>query len=138
MIGSNDSHQMNLDIRWFNFIKNNNKTIEGRIYDEKRKKYKINDIIKFTNNTNSEVIERKISNLEIFTNQETFMDVINADNYKKLIPDAETIEDAVKVYENIPTYKDKAKKYGIILIQFKYVFLISVSDGFLKLRRSWI
>ena len=39
------------------------------------------------------------------------------DNYKLMIPHAENIEDALKVYNDIYS-DDKQKQYGVILIYF--------------------
>ena len=54
------------------------------------------------------------------TNKKTgkvgWKDVIDWTNYKKLIPTAENDKEAIKVYEDIPGYKEKAKELGIIFI----------------------
>lgn len=42
-------HKMNLDINPFNHIKCGTKTIELRLYDEKRQLLKEKDMIEFTN-----------------------------------------------------------------------------------------
>lgn len=47
----------------FNSIKNGKKTIELRLYDEKRQKVKIKDKIEFTNILNNEKILTEVINL---------------------------------------------------------------------------
>jgi hypothetical protein len=42
------THQMNLQPTYFNFIKNGTKRIELRLYDEKRQKINLGDIIEFS------------------------------------------------------------------------------------------
>ena len=108
------NHDMTLKKIWFDFIKNNKKTIEGRIYDEKRKQIKVGDTITFIND--DEKITKKVVRLEIFSPPQIFENVINSENYKLLIPNAKNIEDAIKVYNDIPSYSDKTRKFGIILI----------------------
>ena len=42
-------HHMNLQLRYFNYIKNGTKRIELRLYDEKRSKIRLGDTIIFSN-----------------------------------------------------------------------------------------
>ena len=42
-------HGMNLQSKYFDYIKNGTKRIELRIFDEKRQKIRLGDIIEFTN-----------------------------------------------------------------------------------------
>ena len=42
-------HGMNLQSKYFDYIKNGTKRIELRLFDEKRQKIKLGDIIEFTN-----------------------------------------------------------------------------------------
>jgi len=46
-------HNMSLKEKYFNLIKNGSKTIELRLFDDKRQKIQIGDKIKFTNNDES-------------------------------------------------------------------------------------
>lgn len=50
----------------FNQIKDGSKTVEVRLYDEKRKQLKIDDIIVFKNINSNEQISKKIKNLKVF------------------------------------------------------------------------
>ena len=50
----------------FKQIKEGSKTVEVRLYDEKRKQLNIGDIIIFTNNKTNEILEKKIINLKVF------------------------------------------------------------------------
>ena len=42
-------HEMGLQAKYFDFIKNGTKRIDLRLFDEKRRGIKIGDIIEFTN-----------------------------------------------------------------------------------------
>ena len=113
------THEMKLDEPHFSNIKNGLKTIEGRIYDDKRKNMIIGDTIIFINRENhNDRFQKKITKLEIFKPPITFGEVINQNNFKMLIPNAENVEGAVDVYENIDGYLEKASKEGIIFIYF--------------------
>lgn len=119
MIGGS-LHIMNLSEPWFSLVRDGRKSIEGRIYDDKRRIIQIGDTITFTNNGNS--FSKAVVDLAIWdnTNKKSgkvgWKDVITWENYTKLIPTAEKVKDAVKVYEDIPGYKEKAKELGIIFI----------------------
>ena len=112
-------HEMKLDEPHFSNIKNGLKTIEGRIYDDKRKTISIGDSIKFINrNDSNDNFEKTVNNLQVFKAPISFGEVINEDNFKDLIPDAENVQEAVDVYENIDGYMEKAATEGIIFIYF--------------------
>jgi len=62
--------RMHLDDKYFNKIKNGTKTIEVRLYDEKRRELKVGDIITFDNRSNNEKLEAKVTNLYVYKNFE--------------------------------------------------------------------
>ena len=63
-------HTMNLNPRPFLAIKSGTKTIEIRLYDEKRQKLNVGDSIEFTNREDNELLLVDIINLHIFKNFE--------------------------------------------------------------------
>lgn len=65
-------HEMHLYKEPFDMIKNGLKTIELRLYDDKRKRINVNDIIVFTSTENSlETVTAKVIALHIFDTFET-------------------------------------------------------------------
>ena len=60
-------HHFHLHQQPFEKIQNGSKTVESRLYDEKRRSIKIGDTIIFTSRLTHESIEKKISNMQIFT-----------------------------------------------------------------------
>lgn len=116
------THNMKLADEWFNYVKNGEKTIEGRVLDKKRKLLDVGDFIIFTNNHNKKkMVKTEITLLEEIIKPTSFKKAINEDNFLKLIPSAKNIEDVVKVYDNISEYKEGAKEHGIVLIHLKLV-----------------
>lgn len=115
MTGGNKVHDMNLQRIWYDYIANGEKTIEGRLYDTKRKELRVGDTIKFTNGEDS--FTKKITNLKTF---DSFKEAIDEDNYKLLIPNAETMADALKVYTDIydKIIEEKNHTDGVLLIYF--------------------
>ena len=55
-------HEMSLQPKYFDYIKNGTKRIELRLFDEKRQKIKIGDIIQFTS-SEGEPLETKVVGL---------------------------------------------------------------------------
>ena len=59
-------HNMKLDPAPFEMIKSGKKTIELRVYDEKRRRIKVGDEIAFTNVANGEVLNVTVKKLHCF------------------------------------------------------------------------
>ena len=105
-------HKMKLNNDPFLKIKNGTKTIEMRLYDEKRKKIKENDIIEFTNMTTNEKMCVRVVKLHIF---DSFKDLYN--NFDKTLLGYD--------YNEIANFKDmelyysieEQKKYGVVGIE---------------------
>lgn len=105
-------HKLGLSDPWFDYVKSGEKPIEGRIYDDKRKQYKINDTLIITSKR-GEKITKTISGLVRF---KTFEEGMKAVDYKLLIPNANSMEEALDVYYSIPGYKEKQNIDGVLFI----------------------
>ena len=62
------THSMNLHPQPYEMIKSGQKTIELRLYDEKRQAVRVGDEIVFTNNTSGETLRAKVVKLHVFDN----------------------------------------------------------------------
>ena len=65
------THSMQLQPAPFEMIRDGTKTIELRLFDEKRKKIRIGDTILFTNTASKETIRVKVLELLVFDSFET-------------------------------------------------------------------
>ncbi len=65
------THSMQLQPSPFKMIKDGTKTIELRLFDEKRRKIRIGDTIAFTNTETREVLSVKVLELFVFDSFET-------------------------------------------------------------------
>ena len=65
------THSMQLQPSPFEMIRNGTKTIELRLFDEKRRKIQIGDMISFTNTETREVLSVKVLELFVFDSFET-------------------------------------------------------------------
>ncbi len=70
------SHEMKLHCAPFEMIKSGEKTIELRLYDEKRQKIQAGDTIVFTNNTTGETLTKTVVKLHQFNSFEELYDAL--------------------------------------------------------------
>ncbi len=110
-----NTHIMNLNEEPFKLIKQGTKTIELRLYDEKRQKISIGDCINFINMNNiNEVLKVKVKQIYKYK------------NFKELYKNFDKISIGYK-QDEIPNYKDMElyyteddiKKYGVVAIEIE-------------------
>ena len=100
-------HKMKLNERPFEEIKNGTKTVEFRLYDEKRKQIKIGDMIEFSKLPDlQEKITVEVLDLYI---EDTFKEL-----FEKLYTDKEEIKRKTMYQYYLP---EKEKEYGVIGIK---------------------
>lgn len=102
-------YRMKLQNEPFKQIKKGTKEIEIRLNDEKRKMFKINDYIEFTNISTLEIMFVKITNLYHFKN---FEDLFNY--FDNSILGCSSYEEMYKYYS-----REEEKKYGVLGIEIK-------------------
>jgi len=109
------THTMLLTPKPFDMIRRGEKTIELRLYDEKRRKVRIGDTIVFVNTENaSDTLETKVTDLYIFDSFEEL--------YSKLpltecgyTPD--DIDTASPKDMNVYYSEEQQRKYGVVGIR---------------------
>ena len=112
---------MKLESIYFDYIKKGVKLYETRVYDKKRQEVKLLDIILFKDRGSKRTFKAKITELSHFKN---FREAIEGVGIKKVLPNAKSLKDGIKIYENFPhgeggTFKDGAKKYGVLRMKFE-------------------
>lgn len=90
-------HRMRLHNKPFELIKNKSKTIEMRLFDEKRRLIKKGDIIEFENRTTLEIIKTKV--IKRYLRNETI-----------------NVKDIEKYYS-----KEEQNKYGTLAIRVELI-----------------
>jgi len=112
--------EMNLDTIYFDYILEGKKIYETRVYDEKRQKIKLKDVVLFKDGGSKRTFKALITELSYFT---TFKEAIEASGIKKVLPNAKSIDAGIKLYEAFPhssgNYKKGAQKYGVLRLKFK-------------------
>lgn len=104
-------HQMKLNESPFEKIKNGTKTIEFRLYDEKRRQIKIGDKIEFSKMPDLQ--EKLLVDVIELYNEDTFEKL-----FRKLESDEEEIIQKIKMMHEIYT-PEKEKQYGVLGIKIK-------------------
>ena len=111
--------EMKLDTIYFNYIRDGKKIYETRVYDPKRQQIKLKDIVTFYDRGSKKKFKAMITELSWFKN---FKDAIQDAGLKKVLPNARSLDDGVKLYEKFPhsegSYKKAAKKYGVLRMRF--------------------
>ena len=113
--------EMKLDTIYFNYVKDEVKLYETRVYDKKRQEIKLLDIVEFKDRDSKRTCKAKITELSYF---KTFKGAIEGVGIKKILPNARSLKDGIKIYENFPhgegnTFKDGANKYGVLRMKFE-------------------
>lgn len=110
-----ENHIMQLNDDPFEAVKQKRKTIEMRLYDEKRQKIKVGDIIKFLRKTNHEdFVYAKVKNLYPFNSF--------AELYKEFDKGCLGYkENELALPEDMAQYYDDKdiKKYGVLAIEIE-------------------
>ncbi|MBQ8934794.1 MAG: DUF3850 domain-containing protein [Oscillospiraceae bacterium] len=108
------THSMQLQPSPFEMIKDGKKTIELRLFDDKRRKIQIGDTISFTNTASREIIEVKVLELLVFDSFETLYSELPLLDcgYTEDDIDAASPDDMVAYYP-----KEMQQKYGVVGIK---------------------
>ncbi len=106
------THEMNLQDKYFNFIKNGTKQIELRLFDEKRQKIQLGDIIEFSNSTDESIQTQVIGLLRYKSFDDLLKDFDTA-----ILADESISKDELKnTLEEFYT-PEKQQEYGVIGIR---------------------
>ena len=108
------THSMQLQPAPFEMIRNGTKTIELRLFDEKRKKIRIGDIILFTNTATEEILKVKVLELLVFDSFKTLYSQLPLLDcgYTKDDVDTASPDDMNAYYP-----KEMQQKYGVVGIR---------------------
>ena len=107
-------HEMRLHDEPFKLIQSGTKTIELRLYDEKRQQIQVGDIIEFTSRATGEVQKTKVIAMHIYS---CFTDLYR--DYDKVSlgygKDEEAKPEDMELYYS----KEEQEKYGVVGIEIE-------------------
>lgn len=105
-------HSMKLHKEPFDLIKSRIKTIELRLYDEKRRLIKIGDCIEFLNTGNNEIIAVLVKNIHVFNDFKELYSKFDKISMGYLESEEANPEDMEQYY-----FKEDIEKYGVVGIE---------------------
>ena len=109
-------HVMNLQPRYFDFIKDGTKRIELRLFDEKRQKIGLGDTIEFVKSENEKIETKVIGLLRYRTFEELFRDFDMSILADKSVTRQELFDALNQFYP-----LEKQEKYGVVGIRIELV-----------------
>lgn len=108
------THQLHLHPEPFEHIRSGIKTVESRLFDEKRSTYEIGDVLVFTNRGNEkESIETTI----IALHKESSFRALFLNDKTKAKFSTESVDELLRGIE-LYYSKDDQEKYGVVGIEF--------------------
>ena len=109
-------HEMKLQEGPFNKIKQGSKTIEMRLYDEKRRKISKGDKISFTNIVTNEIIYTEVINLYLF---DSFAELYKNFNKIEIGYEKNDVADSKDMEQYYS--KEEMEQYGVVGIEIKLI-----------------
>jgi len=109
-------YTMHVEDEIFKSIKDGKKTIEMRLFDEKRKQFKIGDTIVFKNRKNGNTVRCKINNLYQYNNFEELYK-----HHDKILLGYNEDDVASPADMNIYYDYNRINKYGVLAIEFNLI-----------------
>ena len=117
-------HKLNVKEKYYNMLKSGNKTIELRLFDEKRRKIKIGDTIEFSNNSDvDDKFTAQVINLYKASNFEELCENINCCD-----AGFSSNEELIDVLEEF-YLKDKQREFGVIGYKMKNQYFFSIGTA---------
>ena len=114
IIKSMKTHEMNLQPKYFDFMKEGTKRIELRLYDEKRSQIQLGDIIEFSKSESDKLKARVIGLLRY----DSFKDLFEDFDISILADVSMTKEELLDVLSEFYT-PEKQAQYGVVGIRLK-------------------
>lgn len=108
------THEMNLQPRYFDYMKDGTKRIELRLYDEKRSQIQLGDIIEFFKSENDKLRAEVIGLLRYNSFEDLFEDF----DISILADASMTKEELLNVLSEFYT-PEKQAQYGVVGIRLK-------------------
>lgn len=119
-------HEIGIESSILDDIRNERKTVEGRLGKPKFLKISKGDVIQIREDVwkNGAIKLSMTSGVSIKVTQvlyfETFSEMLEALNYKDVLPSALNIEDGIEIYRQFYSEADE-REYGVVAIIFEVV-----------------
>ena len=112
LLRNSNLHEMRLDDYWLNLMALGMKTIEVRLWDEKRRKLRRGDYVLFRGRKSNKMLFVKILDLKKYGDIKELLELENVEN----ITPGFTIDEAVNIYSTYYS-KQEMKEFGLVAIE---------------------
>lgn len=102
---------------YFSFLKNGQKTIEGRIKKGWYRFVRPGDHIIVYNEEETGSVEVLVKGVRTYS---SIKEMLGKEQIKKLLPDVETIEEGIEVYKRFYT-EEQQKEFGVVAIEVEKI-----------------
>ncbi|HKZ00552.1 MAG TPA: ASCH domain-containing protein [Rhabdochlamydiaceae bacterium] len=109
-------HELTLKREYIPPIRMGKKTVEGRIDSGMPSRFKAGDTLRLY--CAQDEINCRIVRIDRYR---SFREMLEQADFRKCIPEARTIEEALGAYTRIPGYMDRAKQHGVLAIHLETV-----------------
>lgn len=111
--------EFTLQRKYIELIKSGRKTVEGRINSGGFRNFKVGDQVRFFDGKNPDF--DVICEVVGMGRYAGFKQMLEAEGVPRMIPDAESLNEAVAIYNRIPSYTERAKRNGVIALRIKVI-----------------
>jgi ASC-1-like (ASCH) protein len=102
---------------YFTFLKNGEKTIEGRTRKGAYQDIGAGDHIVVFNNDETDSVEVVVKDVRRYA---TFREMLEKELLKKILPDVESVEEGIKIYEKFYDPEEE-KEFGVIAMEVELI-----------------
>ena len=111
--------EINMKRKYLQQIISGEKTTEGRINSGPFKNVQEGDKIKFFNDSGRYISALcEICGVKKYTG---FQEMLVGEGYQTMVPDARSLNEAVGIYNGIPTYPERAREKGVVALKLKVI-----------------
>ena len=103
------AHRMSVKNPWLDFIMDDKKTVEARLLDEKRKRYKKKDYIQFN--------DQKVFQIKELVRYKSFEEMLIHEGLSNVLPEVRSIKEGVAIYHQFYP-EESERKLGVVAIRF--------------------
>ncbi len=98
-------------------IRSGKKTYEGRIFSGPFVRYQLGTKVRWFAGSKSHVVT-EITDIQKFP---SFEEMVEQIGYHQLLPEASSVQEAVKTYLAIPKYPERAAQHGVVAFGLKVI-----------------
>lgn len=102
---------------YFTFLKNGQKTIEGRLRKGKYTKIQPGDILEVNDENETEKIEVLVKRVSYYR---SIKEMLTSEPLKKLLPDVDTIDQGINVYREFYSPEEE-QQFGMVVIEVEKI-----------------